>query len=138
MSIEQALAENTSAIRELIAALRAGIPTTAAQVAAVADEAPALAQPEATPATEAPAAVSDAAEHGKTAAQAVKALDGHANKPAPAATYENARAAMLSLSKEKGRDAVVAVLSAFGVQKLPDLEPEHYDALVAKVEEARA
>lgn len=117
MSIEQALAENTSAIRELIAAIRAGVPTTAARVAAE---------------------VPDAAEHGKTAAQAVEALAGHANKPTPTATYEDAKAAVLKISKEKGRDAAVAVLSTFGVQKLPDLQPENYGALVAKVDEALA
>ena len=144
MSIEQALAETTSAIRELIAAIRAGAPTTAAQVAAVVAEAPEAEtakakipakDPAKDPAT---AEVSDAAEHGKTAAQAVEALAGHANKPTPTATYEDAKAAVLKISKEKGRDAAVAVLSAFGVQKLPDLQPENYGALVAKVDEALA
>lgn len=151
MSIEQALAENTSAIRELIAAIRAGVPTTAAQVAAVVAEAPeaetAKAKiPAKDPAVEktepkkeaARAEVPDAAEHGKTAAQAVEALAGHANKPTPTATYEDAKAAVLKISKEKGRDAAVAVLSVFGVQKLPDLQPENYGALVAKVDEALA
>ena len=137
MSIEQALAENTSAIRELIAAIRAGVPTTAAQGAAVVAEAPAVEKTE--PKKEAARAeVSDAAEHGKTAAQAVEALAGHANKPTPTATYEDAKAAVLKISKEKGRDAAVAVLSTFGVQKLPDLQPENYGALVAKVDEALA
>ena len=140
MSIEQALAENTSAIRELIAAIRAGVPTTAAQVAAVVAEAPAAETAKAKdPAKEAARAeVSDAAEHGKTAAQAVEALAGHANKPTPTATYEDAKAAVLKISKEKGRDAAVAVLSTFGVKKLPDLQPENYGALVAKVDEALA
>ena len=144
MSIEQALAENTSAIRELIAAIRAGVPTTAAQVAAVVAEAPeaetAKAKiPAKDPAKDPAAAeVPDAAEHGKTAAQAVEALAGHANKPTPAATYEDAKAAVLKISKEKGRDAAVAVLSTFGAQKLPELQPENYGALVAKVDEALA
>ena len=144
MSIEQALAENTSAIRELIAAIRAGVPTTAAQVAAVVAEAPeaetAKAKiPAKDPAKDPAAAeVPDAAEHGKTAAQAVEALAGRANKPTPTATYEDARAAVLKISKEKGRDAAVAVLSTFGAQKLPDLQPENYGALVAKVDEALA
>ena len=140
MSIEQALAENTSAIRELIAAIRAGVPTTAAQVAAVVAEAPAAETAKAKIPAKDPAAaeVSDAAEHGKTAAQAVEALAGHANKPTPTATYEDAKAAVLKISKEKGRDAAVAVLSTFGVQKLPDLQPENYGPLVAKVDEALA
>ena len=129
MSLEIAIAENTNAIRELIAAIRACAPTTAAQVAAVVAEAPEAEtakakipakDPAKDPAT---AEVSDAAEHGKTAATA---------------TYEDAKAAVLKISKEKGRDAAVAVLSAFGVQKLPDLQPENYGALVAKVDEALA
>lgn len=137
MSIEQAITENTNAIRELIATIRAGVPITAAQIAAVVAEAPAVEKTE--PKKEAARAeVSDAAEHGKTAAQAVEALAGHANKPTPTATYEDAKAAVLKISKEKGRDAAVAVLSVFGVQKLPDLQPENYGALVAKVDEALA
>ena len=140
MSLEIAIAENTNAIRELIATIRAGVPTTAAQVAAVVAEAPAAETAKAKiPAKDTAAAeVSDAAEHGKTAAQAVEALAGHANKPTPTATYEDAKAAVLKISKERGRDAAVAVLSTFGVQKLPDLQPENYGALVAKVDEALA
>lgn len=134
MSIEQALAENTSAIRELIATIRAGVPTTAAQVAAVATEAKTT--PCAGHAAETETAVQRFdRELGKTAAQAVEALDGHANKPAPTATYEDAKAAVLKISKDKGRDAAVTVLSKFGVQKLPDLKPENYGALVAAVKE---
>lgn len=135
MSIEQALAENTNAIRELIAAIKAGVPTTAAQVAAVATEAkttPCAGHAAETETAEEPMT---GRELGKTAAQAVEALDGHANKPAPTATYEDAKAAVLKISKDKGRDAAVTVLSKFGVQKLPDLKPENYGALVAAVKE---
>ena len=49
--------------------------------------------------------------------------------------YEDAKAAVLKISKDKGRDAAVTVLSKFGVQKLPDLKPENYGALVAAVKE---
>ena len=130
MSIEQALAENTSAIRELIAAIRAGVPTTPAQGAAVVAEAPERA-------AETPAK-SDAAEHGKTAAQATDALQGHANAPEQTATFEEAKAAVIRISKEKGRDAAVAVLAKFNVAKLPELKPEHYGALISAVTEALA
>lgn len=131
MSLEATIQENTNAIRELIKAIQSGVPTTAAQVEAVVEQAkPTKAKK--TDKTDAPAPeVSDAVEQGKTAAQAVEALDGHANKPAPAATYEDCKAAILKISKDKGRDVAVQVLQRFGVAKLPELQPDSFDALVA-------
>jgi len=56
----------------------------------------------------------------------------------PEATYEDAKTAVLTLSKEKGRDAAKGALQRFGVEKLPDLAPEHFGALVALVDEVLA
>lgn len=69
------------------------------------------------------------ADLGKTAAQAVEALAGHANKPTTA-SYDDVKAFVLKLSKEKGRDIAVQVLARFGVQKAPDLLPEHFGDFV--------
>lgn len=66
------------------------------------------------------------ADLGKTATQAVEALYGHATKPESTATYDDVKAAVLKLSKEKGRDVAVQVLSRCGVQKAPDLQPDQY------------
>lgn len=43
------------------------------------------------------------------------------SEPAPACTYDDAAKAIQGLAKTKGRDAAVAVLSSFGVAKLPEL-----------------
>lgn len=49
---------------------------------------------------------------------------------AQGATYEDAKRAVLEVSKTRGRGAAVEMLQRFGVTKLPDLLPEHFGALV--------
>lgn len=73
-----------------------------------------------------------------TAAQAEKALDGHANKPADAPTYQDAAAAITNLAKAKGRDAAMAVLAKFKAAKLPDVKPEQFADVIAAATEAGA
>ena len=145
MSLEATIAENTAALRDLIAAIGKGIPTTHAQVAAVVAEA----KPEATAkkpdgaaqtaetkptATTAAAESSQsvAAETGMTAAQATEALNGHADAP----TYQDAANAINALAKAKGRAAAVAVLAAFGAAKLPDVKPEQFADVIAAAQKA--
>jgi hypothetical protein len=72
------------------------------------------------------------------AAAAEKALHDHANRPADAPTYQDAAAAITKLSKVKGRDAAVAVLTAFGAAKLPDVKPEQFADIIAAAEKAGA
>ena len=149
MSLEATIAENTAALRDLIAAIGKGIPTTHAQVAAVVAEA----KPEATAkkpdgaaqtaetkptATTAAAESSQsvAAETGMTAAQATEAINGHADKPADAPTYQDAANAINALAKAKGRAAAVAVLAAFGAAKLPDVKPEQFADVIAAAQKA--
>jgi len=55
-----------------------------------------------------------------------------------AATYEDAKKAILALSKEKGRQASVDALARFGAEKLPDLPQERYADLVKLVNEVIA
>jgi restriction endonuclease Mrr len=120
MSIEQALAENTAAIRELINAFRAGVPTTAAQVAAVVEQAAAE-----------PVKVEPAkAETPKV--EPVKA------EPAPAKgelTYEEVAKKVTQLGK-KDRNVAVAILGKYGAAKLPQVDPSQFAELLAEVEEA--
>lgn len=74
-----------------------------------------------------------------TGNEAAQALHGHANRPADAPTYQDAAAAITKLSKTKGRDAAVAVLTAFGAAKLPDVKPEQFaDIIAAAAEKAGA
>ena len=71
-----------------------------------------------------------------TAAQATEALNGHADKPADAPTYQDAANAINALAKAKGRAAAVAVLAAFGAAKLPDVKPEQFADVIAAAQKA--
>lgn len=120
MSLESTIAENTQALRDLIAALSKGIPTTAAQVEAVVTEAKVVektvekkTQPEETKAVE------------QKVEQAETFPDGEG------VTYQDAAAAITKLSRTKGRDAAVALLSKFGAAKLPDVKPEQFADVIA-------
>jgi hypothetical protein len=143
MSLEATIAENTAALRELIAAIKAGVPTTAAQVAAVVEQAtdkpttPAKAEaPEAakptTKAKNTQAAATAPAPQPSTATDAGASTDA----AAPAPTYQDAAAAVTNLAKTKGRDAAVAVLTKFGAAKLPDVKPEQFADVIAACAEA--
>lgn len=126
MTLEAAIQENTSAIRELIAAISKGVPTTTAQVAAVVAEAPktdksakAVTEPEAPAKPE-------------TAAPATSQAASDSAPAASAPTYEEVKHAIVKLSGSKGRDAVVSLLSEFGAGKGPDLKPEQFADFIAK------
>lgn len=143
--LETVIAENTAAIRELIAAIKAGAPLLATKAESVAKEVKKAIEktPRSEPApvaTEEPAPAPDdvRAEVQMTAAEAEKALDGIATRPAAAATYQDAATAVTALAKTKGRDAAVAILAQFGAGKLPEVKPEDFAAVVAACEEALA
>lgn len=116
MSLEIAIQENTSALRELIAAISKGIPTTSTQLAAVIAEAPVKVE-----------------ETGKAKEPEVTAAS--APVTATIVDYEAVKKATLELSKAKGREATVAVLKRFGAEKAPDLKPEQYADYVAAAAE---
>ena len=113
MSIEQALAENTAAIRELIEAIKQGVPTTQAQDTAVVTEAadtkPAKAEtPKAENKTEAP---KQEAEEPSAAAAEV--------------SLDDVVAATLALGKAGKRQQLVEKLGELGAAKasaLPEAE----------------
>lgn len=144
MSLEATIQENTDAIRELIAAIKAGVPTTAAQVAAVVTEA----KPEKTPAAkETTAKKTTPAEKVEPAptqpiaeavADAAPEKKDEPSEQAAAPTYQATADAVTKLAREKGRDAAIGVLSKFGAAKLPDVKPEQFAAVIAACEEAGA
>lgn len=55
---------------------------------------------------------------------------------APAVPYEEVKAAVFSLAGNKGRDAVTAVLSKFGLASAKDAKPEQYPEILAAVKAA--
>jgi hypothetical protein len=59
---------------------------------------------------------------------------GDAPAPAPAAktgpTVDDVRTGVQSLIKARGREAALELLGKFGVQKVSDLKPEHFQAAI--------
>ena len=54
--------------------------------------------------------------------------------PAPEITLQQVREALRAYSKEHGRDAAVAALkSVGGVEKVTDLKPDEYEALLVQI-----
>ena len=115
MSLENAILENTTAIRDLIAAMSKAAPSAHAQVAATVEaptiEAPTIEAPTIeAPTIEAPTAEAPTAE-------------------APTVDFEAVKKPFLMLVNTKGRDAAVALLTAFGVKaggKLGDIPAEKF------------
>lgn len=113
---------NPAQLNAVMAAL--GIDTNVTLPAAAPTPAPEKAKAE--PAKKTPAAAAAPTEPAaatqatapETAAPEQKA---ESSEPAPACTYDDAAKAIQGLAKTKGRDAAVAVLSSFGVAKLPEL-----------------
>lgn len=138
MSLEATIQENTAALRDLIAALSHGIPTTAAQVAAVVAEIPALVNEVETeksaPAKKTKAAAIQEQPTPTASASSESSSSGTAETEAP--TYQDAAGAITKLSRTKGRDAAVALLTKFGAAKLPEVKPEQFAAIIADANEA--
>lgn len=116
MSIETLLADNTAAIRELIATIKA---QTYAEVSQPATTKPATAKAEPKPKAETKPApepvVVDTPEAHATPAD-----------PETLVSIDEVKVAVLKLAATKGRDAAVAVLQSFGAAKAPELKPEQY------------
>lgn len=133
MSLEATIEANTAALRDLIAAIKAGVPTTAAQVSAVAQQA-------------AEARAQDGAAEKPTETKATAKKPAAATAPAPqpsiataadaAPTYQDAARAVTELANAKGTDTARAVLKQFGADKLPAVDPEQFAAVVAACEAA--
>lgn len=155
MSLEQAILDNTAAVRELIARLST-LPATAATSALppAMPDAPkgspkALADTKAYQegaAKTAAAAKTPPAEpksngeiaSGKTAAQAAEALAGHANEPATLVTYDQAKTKILEVAKVKGRQVASDVLARVGATRLPEVKPAMFGQVVELCDRALA
>ena len=151
MSLEATIAENTAAIRELINALltRGAIPTADQVAAAVPAQAEAVKTAEAAEtskpaATSKPKAEAKKAEAspstGTTSESAASAApsDTGASTGSAAPTYDEVKAKILLLAKEKGREATTALLQRHGVAKGPDLKPEQFAEFIADAEKVMA
>lgn len=90
-------------------------------------------EPVAKPAPKAKAAAASAQAQEATA-PAATTVASPSEPEAPQIDVEQVKAAIMALAKAKGREAAVAVLSAFGAAKVPDLKPSQY----AEVLEASA
>lgn len=147
MSLEQTIADNTAAIRELIAAIKAGVPTTEAQVAAVAAEAAPL-----SPQPSRASAKADQAQVSNNSASSTPSAPSPAEaaappKTAPAAdspmatgaasvTYVQIAAAAQELMKTRGRDAFVAILQQYDAAKATDVKPERWPDFLLAIQTA--
>ena len=124
MSLEQAIQENTAAIRDLIAALGKGAPSQAAAPAETATvEEPKVEKPAKEKKQQAPAATPKSMEEAAPAA----------DEPAPV-SYDDCAQAVTKLAKTKGRPAAVALLGRFDLKTLQDAKDK--PELLAQVKAA--
>lgn len=139
MSLEQAITDHASALRELAAAIRSTI-SGAHDITAATDKVIRDAKKADTPAagatTQATGAVegSDAKKSADTQTAATTAKAGAARaSPSDVAQvdYEAVKAKVLALSKAQGREPTVALLQRYGVDKAPELKPEQYAGFIA-------
>lgn len=104
-----------------------------AAAAAAAKAAKAAAAAEAKAAKAAAAAEAEAAAEARAAAEAKAAADAAALSARAAADvpYDRVREAILDVAAKHGRDAVLALLKPFGVERGQQLKPEQYAAALA-------
>lgn len=126
MSLEQAITDHAGALRELAAAIRATIGATHDTTAAAAETVISNAKNTAASKPQATVVTKPAAE--------VKAAAAAALVTEAAPTYDDVKAKVLALSKDKGREPTVQLLERHGVAKAPDLKPEQYAAFIADVD----
>ena len=124
MSLEQAIQENTAAIKALIAALGTGAPSQAAAPAETATvEEPKAEKPTKEKKQSAPAATPESKEDTAAAA----------DEPAPV-SYDDCAQSVTKLAKSKGRPAAVALLGQFDLKTLQDAKDK--PELLAQVKAA--
>ena len=131
MSLEQAIRENTEAVRELIAALG----STNSVFAPAANEA--VAQPAPAPAPKAAPAKAKPAPAPK-AEEPVVPAPAPAPAAEPAIPYTDVATAVTDLAKAKGRQAAVDLLASFDVARATELKAEQYASVIAAAKVAMA
>lgn len=134
--LEQALQENTLALRELIALMKTGRKPQAEQPAV---EAEAKAEPAAAPAPAAPAAADPAPQPVPAPAPAA-AAPAPAEAPAPAAKaetkidFDQVKALFRQRQKEWGASRLKEILQRFGAARLTEVLPEHWPEVLKLLE----
>jgi hypothetical protein len=124
MSLEQAIQENTAAIKALIAALGTGATSQAAAPVETAPvEEPKAEKPTKEKKQSAPAATPESKEEVAPAA----------DEPAPV-SYDDCAQSVTKLAKSKGRPAAVALLGQFDLKTLQDAKDK--PELLAQVKAA--
>ena len=124
MSLEQAIQENTAAIKALIAALGTGATSQAAAPAETATvEEPKAEKPTKEKKQQAPAATPESKDEVAPAA----------DEPAPV-SYDDCAQSVTKLAKSKGRPAAVALLGQFDLKTLQDAKDK--PELLAQVKAA--
>lgn len=154
MSLEQTLNENTIAIRDLIAVLKMqgyalasqpaeipGFDTVTSASTGATEQDPVPAKPVSGETYTNEQMLKDAVEVANAAnpepkTKAKPKAEPKVEQTAPAAevSYADAAAAVTKLSRLKGRDAAVSLLSSFGAAKLPEVPAERYADVVRQVE----
>ncbi|MFA5897799.1 MAG: hypothetical protein WC829_01670 [Hyphomicrobium sp.] len=132
MSLEDALKENTEAVRDLAAAMNALLEksntpekeTKAPKSAPTAEDAPSP------PTATAPVAPEPKAENSDTGAQS--AATEQPDSTAADVTYQQVADTFLSVFKAD-REKGLAALKTFGVKKAPELKPEQYADFIAEL-----
>jgi hypothetical protein len=133
--LEQAIADNTAAIRELIATIKASAPTTPARAAPVAKtvtndvKATVTENNGASSTPGAPFHPAEAAAQEKPAMEEVPP----ATPVAESVTYEQVKHAILKVASTKSREIAAGILAEFGAAKGPDLKPEQYAGIMARL-----
>lgn len=128
MSLEAALQENTTAIRELIAALSAGAVITKAKQAEPKKAPVAKAQPAPEPVTkEQPVSEPVPVEQPVTEEPEQLELE---------VSYDDVSKAVVALHRAKGRQAAVEVLEKFGLPTAREAKPEQWAPIIEACKEA--
>lgn len=141
MSLEAALQENTSVMRELIARLTAIglVSTTAVEMPASEYVAKLDAADKQTKATTAAEAIAEANAAAAAAKAEKAAAQGTKEDPAVAIDYEKeVRPVLVKVSTTKGRDPLIALLAQFKVTKGDQLKPTQFGDVIAAANELLA
>ena len=132
MSLEDALKENTEAVRSLTVAIQALAANTPAQKETKAPKsAPTTEKPASSPST----ATAAAAPESKAANSGTSAQSAATEQPDSTAadvTYQQVADTFLSVFKAD-REKGLAALKTFGVKKAPELKPEQYADFIAEL-----
>ena len=127
MSLEKAIAENTAAIHNLIAAL-----SNSPVAISIGDTVQAPVTHNSASDTVESASIQEQPEVAATkAAKGRKAESEPQATAAEGVTYAEAAAVVSKLAATKGRDVAVGVLAKFNAKVLKDVQPDQYAALIA-------